>query len=196
MEKGPPGAGKSSFELIDPKTLFKELHLKKGNSFLDLGCGRGEYATEAARVIGEAGRIYGVDLWKEGIAALREQASAKGLKNITALVSDIGKRIPLNDNSIDLCLMATVLHDLVVIDAADKALDEVRRVLTPEGILAIVEFKKIDGPPGPPVHIRLAPQEVIQIVVPHGFVWKRGAEVGPYNYLTVFSVRKTPRTVR
>jgi ubiquinone/menaquinone biosynthesis C-methylase UbiE len=187
MKKRPPGAGKSSFELIDPQVLFRELHLKEGGNFLDLGCGRGYYSIEAAKFIGETGSIYGVDAWEEGIAVLRQKASAAGLKNVKGRVSDIGERIPLNDHCIDFCLMATVLHDLVEIKVAEKALDEVRRVLTPESILAIVEFKKIDGPPGPPISIRLSPEEVSRIVTPYGFIKKRLVEVGPYNYLMIFS---------
>jgi ubiquinone/menaquinone biosynthesis C-methylase UbiE len=185
MEKGPPGAGKSTFELIDPEILFGELHLKEGTSFLDLGCGRGEYAIAAAVFTGE-GQIYGIDLWAEGIAVLQEQASAKGLRNLTGWVSDISKQVPLNNRSIDVCLMATVLHDLGESDA-DKTLAEVRRVVTPEGLLAVVEFKKIEGPPGPPFRIRLSPEDVSRIVTPHGFKERRVLEVGPYHYLLTFS---------
>jgi ubiquinone/menaquinone biosynthesis C-methylase UbiE len=185
MEKGPPGAGKSTFELIDPEILFRELHLKEGTSFLDLGCGRGEYAIAAAEFTGEEGQIYGIDLWAEGIAVLQEQASAKGLRNLTGWVGDMRKRLPLNDRSIDVCLMAAVLHDLGEADA-DKTLDEVRRVLTQEGLLAVVEFKKNEGPPGPPFRIRLAPEDISRIVTPHGFTERRVLEVGPYHYLVTF----------
>lgn len=188
MEKGPPGAGKSTFELIDPEILFRELHLKEGTSFLDLGCGRGEYAIAAAEFTGEEGQIYGIDLWAEGIAVLQEQASAKGLRNLTGWVGDMRKRLPLNDRSIDVCLMAAVLHDLGEADA-DKTLDEVRRVLTQEGLLAVVEFKKNEGPPGPPFRIRLAPEDISRIVTPHGFTERRVLEVGPYHYLVTFCAR-------
>ncbi len=185
MEKGPPGAGKSTFGLIDPETLFGELPLKEGTSFLDLGCGRGEYAIAAADLTGE-GQIYGVDLWVEGIAVLQELASAKGLRNLTGWVGDIRKRLPLNDGSIDVCLMAAVLHDLGEADAK-KTLEEVRRVVTRKGLLAVVEFKKIEGPPGPPTRIRLSPEDVSRIVTPHGFTERRVLEVGPYHYLITFS---------
>ncbi len=185
MKQSPPGAGRSSYELINQDILFGDLHLKSKTTFLDLGCGRGEYAIEAATR--GAGTVYGIDLWEEGVAVLRQEASAKGLKNVTGLITDLGGRIPLNDHSINLCFMATVLHDLVRSKVAEKALDQVKRVLTEEGILAVVEFKKVDGPPGPPIGIRLAPEEVEQIVAPYGFVKKRLVEIGPYHYLTMFS---------
>jgi response regulator RpfG family c-di-GMP phosphodiesterase len=62
------------------------------------------------------------DLWEEGIAFLRDQASAKGINNMKAIVADLGKLIPLENNSVDICFMATVLHDLILIGAAENAL--------------------------------------------------------------------------
>jgi ubiquinone/menaquinone biosynthesis C-methylase UbiE len=187
MGKGPPGAGRSSFDLVDQKILFNELRLRQGICFLDLGCGRGEYTIAASQFIGNEGLLYGIDLWEEGIEALNERARAEGLKNITAWVGDVSRRIPLGNETIDTCLMATVLHDLVEIDAAEKTLDEVHRIMKPDGLLAVVEFKKIASP-GPPVAIRLSPEDVDRVMGPHGFAKKRTVEVGPYHYLATFSV--------
>ena len=69
MEKQVPGAGKSSFDLIDAKQLFERLSIKKGSTFVDLGCGRGEYAIEAALRIGQEGAVYAIDLWEEGLVS-------------------------------------------------------------------------------------------------------------------------------
>ena len=82
--------------------------------------------------------------------------------------------------------MATVLHDFVEDKISQEVLHEVVRVLKPEGRLAIVEFKKIDGPPGPPAHIRLAPEAVGDMLAPFGFTEERLVDVGPYNYLLLF----------
>ena len=43
-QKKPKGAGKSSFELIDPKKLAEILSLKSGSVVLDLACGKGAYS--------------------------------------------------------------------------------------------------------------------------------------------------------
>ncbi len=192
----PIGAGMSSFELIDPALLFRRLKLREGMVFLDLACGKGLYSIVVAETIGEKGRVYAIDLWKEGIAHLRKEASARGLKSIKPMVADVSKEIPLDDKQVDLCLMATVLHDLVRIKAHEGALREIRRVLNPEGILAIVEFKKIDGPPGPPLHIRLSPGGVEQMLNAYGFKKKLNHKVGPYNYLMTFFLKKPPKESR
>lgn len=182
----PHGAGKSSFDLVDADLVFGEFRLGGGISFLDLGCGRGEYAIAAASIIGDEGFVYAVDLWEEGIASLREQVAAKGIKNLKAMVADVGKMIPMEDNSVDMCFMATVFHDLVLADEADSALEEIFRVMKRDGLLAIVEFKKVDGPPGPPLSSRLAPEEVEEKVTPYGFELIKVTTAGAYNYLMIF----------
>jgi len=188
-EKGKPlGAGKSSFELIDPDVVFGEIGLRRGSAFLDMACGLGRYAIAASEFVGNDGEIHAVDLWEEGIAALREEASARGIKNLKAAACDVGKGVPIPDDSIDVCLMATVLHDLVQTRDDEGVLKEAKRVLKSQGTLAIIEFKKIDGPPGPPIGVRLAPEEVEDIVLGHGFRKRRIVEVGLYNYLVVFDL--------
>lgn len=187
-DKKPTGAGKSSYDLIDVDKFFKELNLQKGISFLDVACGRGAYCLAASEIIGENGRVYGVDLWEEGIALLKTAASDKSVGNIEALVSDAGKKIPLDGRSIDVCLMATVLHDFVEDKVDQEVLHEVARVIKPGGILAIMEFKKIDGPPGPPRHIRLSSEQVDDLLAPFGFKQAHYVDVGPYNYLMLFKI--------
>ena len=182
----PPGAGKSSYDLIDPGTLWAELDLSQGITFLDLGCGQGNYALAAADRVGPAGVVYAVDLWEEGIAALRERAGRSGRGNLKALVAPAG-RIPLANLSVDVGFLATVLHDLAEAGTAAGALAELARVIKPGGCLAIVEFDKIDGPPGPPRHIRLDAGEVEALVAPYGFARQKTAKLGPYNYLMTFS---------
>jgi ubiquinone/menaquinone biosynthesis C-methylase UbiE len=180
------GAGRSSFDLIDVKALFKELRLRKGSSFLDIACGRGAYTLAASEFVGPGGTLYAIDLWEEGIAALAEEAAARGIKNIIAKVGDVGKKIPLADRSVDSALMGVVLHDLVEEGKAEKALRETARVLRPGGVFAVVEFKKIDGPPGPPREVRLDALEVESLVLSFRFKCEQVRDLGPYNYLILF----------
>jgi ubiquinone/menaquinone biosynthesis C-methylase UbiE len=180
-----PGQGKSSFDLVDPGVLWTALNLSPETTLLDLGCGQGNYSLAAAEAIGPAGKIYAVDLWEEGIATLKERAARTGLVNLKAMVAAAG-RVPLEDGSVDVGFMATVLHDLVEAHTASGALLEMARVLKPGGLFAIVEFEKVDGPPGPPRHIRLDPEEVETLVAPYGFHRQKTAKLGSYTYLITF----------
>ncbi len=183
----PPGAGKSSFDLIEPARLLEQLPLQQGITFLDLGCGAGNYTLAVAEAIGKHGVVVALDLWPPGIEGLQERAAAAGRRNIRAMLADISKLIPLGDHSVDVCLMATVLHDLAEFGMAGGALEEAQRVLKPGGALAVVEFDKVEGPPGPPLRIRLAPEEVEDLAAPYGFKKSRLARIGPYNYLLLFT---------
>ena len=188
MEKNPQhrphGAGKSSFDLIDPKKVFEQLKIKQGSAFLDIGCGRGDYSLFASSIVGADGLVFAIDLWEDGISTLKEQIQARGINNIRPMIADAGLKIPLADHSIDFCLMSTVMHELA---EAQGALRETRRVLKKEGRFAIIEFKKIEGQPGPPLNIRLSPEEVERMLIPFGFQKESLTEVGPYNYLMIFS---------
>ena len=90
----PPGAGKSSYDLIDPGALWAGLDLPRGITFLDLGCGQGNYSLAAASRIGPTGVVYAVDLWEEGIAALSERAAREGRANLKPLAAPGRARSP------------------------------------------------------------------------------------------------------
>ncbi|MEW6670655.1 MAG: class I SAM-dependent methyltransferase [Thermodesulfobacteriota bacterium] len=187
----PKGAGKSSFDLIDSKMVFKVLGLEENSIFLDMACGSGAYSLAAAEHVGAYGRIYAVDLWQEGIETLRRQAQVRGFLNIRAIVTAAGACGAIENESVDVCLLATALHDMLQTQDAEGALKEAARVLKQEGRLIVIEFKKISGPPGPSVDVRLAAEEVEALVRPHGFKKDRSVEVGPYNYLIQFSRLRT-----
>lgn len=182
MSDKPVAAGKSSFDLIDKEKTFALLDVKPHSRFIDLACGVGNYSLEIARSIGEKGMVFAVDLWQEGIDALHREIEKKSIKNITTLLADISNTLPLEGGSFDSCLMATIVHDLQK-DQQSSCLEEVTRLLKPGGILSIIEFKKIDKGPGPPLAIRMAEEDIELLVTPFGFTRVQWSEVGDFNYL-------------
>ena len=177
----------SSFWTHDPELVFAALGLKQGDVLLDLGCGPGDYALEAGKIVGDSGAVYALDRSEEAIECLTEEAGAQGLGNIKPVVSDITRPLPIDDACIDVCLMATVLHVPDVLRSEDGLLEEVRRVLKPRGRVAIIECKKEDLPIGPPLAMRLSPLEVEALMAPHGFERTGAVDLG-YNYMVQFKV--------
>ena len=164
--------------------------MKKGITLLDVACGRGNYSLAAADIIGKNSQIYAVDLWEEGILFLRQEAAARGIANISAFVSDVSQHIPVGDHCVDVCLMATVLHDFVGDKVEQGVMQEIVRVIESDSTLAVVEYKKKEGQTGPPRAVRLSPEEVVKIVSAYGFQQNRYAEIGSDHYLQIFKKRQ------
>jgi ubiquinone/menaquinone biosynthesis C-methylase UbiE len=104
----------------DRQKVFAEFDLKKGKVVLDLGCGPGDYAIECAQIIGATGLVYALDRQKELLDDLSERAGKIGLGNIRTMPRDITLPLPMEDNSVDLCIMVTVLHIPGVSDKEEK----------------------------------------------------------------------------
>jgi ubiquinone/menaquinone biosynthesis C-methylase UbiE len=183
----PHGAGKSSYDLVDHEKVLHGMRLPRGSTFLDMGCGPGDYAIAVAKMIGEEGVVYAADLWVEALVRLQRKAQTQSIRNITTIVGDVSGRLPIEDGTVDVCFIATVLHDFLREGVALEVLSEAGRVLKTEGSLAVLEFKKMDGPPGPAIDVRLTPDDVERLVAPHGFLSRGIIEVGPYNYLMIFN---------
>jgi ubiquinone/menaquinone biosynthesis C-methylase UbiE len=178
--------GKSSFGLVNTPKLFDSLELKPGITFLDLGSGRGEYTLAAAKLIGESGNAIAVDKWEEGINHLTTTAIDEGIPTIKAYASDISVKIPVQENTVDICLMVAVLHGLIKNEIFRSTIHEVLRVLKSGGKIAVIEWKKVNGPPGPSIDIRLSELEIEKIMNPYGFIKDKAVDLGEYFYLTTF----------
>jgi len=189
MSHKPIAAGKSSFDLIDFATFMSTVDLSGEIVLVDVACGIGNYAIEIARQIRAAGTVHAFDLWEEGIIKLKLKAGSLGLENIEATVCDVSRKIPLGTDTVDICLMATVLHDLIEDGTHKGALDEIVRVLKPAGRLAVVEFKKMPGPPGPPEKVRLSQDELLRILTPMRFHCLDTVDLGTVTYLSVFQLK-------
>jgi ubiquinone/menaquinone biosynthesis C-methylase UbiE len=175
-------AGRSSRAYLSAETVVAGTGLKAGDIFLDVGSADGYYSLEASRVVGGRGRVYAIDNYEASISVLKEQIEREGLGNIEAVTADATKRIPLDAGKVDVCLLANVLHGFVANGEVERVLREAARVVRAGGTLAVVEFKKVSGPPGPPLSIRMSPEEVESMVAPYGFEKVRSFEVGPHHY--------------
>jgi len=175
-------AGKTSRAYLNAGTVVAGTGVQAGDTFLDVGCGDGYFSLEASRVVGAGGRVYAIDSYEASISALKEQIGREGLGNIEAIAADATDRVPLDDGTVDACLLANVLHGFAANREVERAMREIARVLRAGGILAVVEFTKVSGPPGPPLSIRIAPEELESMVAPYGFEKAESFGVGPHHY--------------
>jgi ubiquinone/menaquinone biosynthesis C-methylase UbiE len=122
-----------------PEQLIERSGMKKGMQVLDLGCGSGAFTTFVARAVGEKGKVYALDIQTDMLKQLERKLSRpenKDIRNIK-LIEGNAYELPFEDNSLDVVNMVTVLQE---IPDRNKTLQEVKRVLKPEGVLAVTEL--------------------------------------------------------
>jgi SAM-dependent methyltransferase len=106
-----------------------------GEAVLDVACGTGVVTVAAARAVGPAGRVLGVDLADAMVKASRQRARDLGLAHAAFQRMD-AEQLALPDAGFDLALCAL---GLMYVPEPDAALRELHRVLRPGGraVLAV-----------------------------------------------------------
>jgi len=126
-------------KLQPPDKLIERSGIKQGMRVLEVGCGSGAFVTFVARAVGKTGKVYALDIQPAMLRQLKAKLTRpenRDIKNIE-LIQASAYNLPFENNSLDLVYMITVLQE---IPDRQKALAEIKRVLKPEGILAVTEL--------------------------------------------------------
>jgi ubiquinone/menaquinone biosynthesis C-methylase UbiE len=113
-------------------TVVAALNLHTGERMLDVGCGRGFYAYEAAQCVGPTGRVYAIDISPDQITAARARCAEFGWVECQ---SADAVALPYEDAAFDVVYGGQVFEYIAPLETA---LREVQRVLRPGGRCAIL----------------------------------------------------------
>ena len=125
--------------LVDLDKVVEEIGIQPGNVVLDYGCGLGSFSIPTAKIVGEKGKVYALDIHPLALKRTKKKAQKKGLTNIEFILSDCDTS--LNDESVDVVLFYDMLESLLT---PQKQLEELYRILKPEGILCAKDMHSDD----------------------------------------------------
>jgi ubiquinone/menaquinone biosynthesis C-methylase UbiE len=124
----------------DPAALHAQLGLEPGDTVCDVGAGNGYHSLPLAKRVAPGGRVVATDIQQGMLDRLEARAKEAGIENVTTVLStQTDAKLP--EGTCDLVLFVDVYHEL---SDPEAMLADVRRSLTPDGRVALVEYRAED----------------------------------------------------
>lgn len=173
----------SGTELLNPPEILKRAGIAEGMKVVDMGCGSaGHFVFAAAHMVGEKGRVYGVDILKSALGGVESRGKIEGVTNVDTIWSDIevynGTKIA--SGSIDLVL-------IINNEPNEAMLKESARLVKEGGKFVLVDWEKTVAPFGPPTKDRLDKETVKKQAAALGFGNVEEFKAGPYHFGLIFT---------
>lgn len=165
--------------------IVEALQLQPGLRVADIGAGTGFYTRLFAEQVGTSGKVYAIDISRDFIRAILDQAQQQGLANIEGIVND-ARSIELPASSIDLAFICDTYHHF---EYPRTILASIHQAIRPGGRLVIIDFRKQSGLSSAWVmsHVRANEAEVIKEIESAGFKLTDRSDLLKTNYFLTFS---------
>jgi len=174
-------------ELLNPEYLLRDvLHLNFQSKVADLGCGSMAFFTlQAAKLVGEKGIVYAVDILKEVLSSAESRAKQEGLYNIRTVWSDVEivGAAKITSESLDYALLVNTLFQT---RKHQEVIAEAYRLLRPGGRLMVIDWITAGSPIGPTQELRVDPAEAKRLAGEAGFKVEKEFKAGANHYGIIF----------
>ena len=166
-----------------PDEVMKALALRPGEVVADIGAGSGYFALRFARAVGEAGRVYAVDISPDMVRHLNRRLRDVGIRNVFTVLADPDDPL-LPDASVDRFVIVDTWHH---VDDQAKYMALMKRMLKPGGQVVHIDFQKRELPIGPPVGMKIAREDLVKQMEAAGFTLATEHTFLPYQYFLIFT---------
>ncbi len=118
------------------ESTIARLALPAGARVLDVCCGTGASALQAARAVGETGSVVGVDLSERLLRLARAKAQERGLRNVDFRSGDM-TRLDLPDAAFD---AVVIVFGIFFAPDMAQQVESLARLVRPGGVLAVTTW--------------------------------------------------------
>jgi SAM-dependent methyltransferase len=110
--------------------------IKEGDTVVDLGSGAGNDVFVARAIVGDSGKVIGIDMTEEMIAKANSNKQKLGYKNVDFKLGDI-ENLPVDNSTTDVVVSNCVLN---LVPDKQKAFAEIYRILKPGGHFCVSDI--------------------------------------------------------
>lgn len=136
VSKGFDQSGPQFFSYFG-KVLADIAGINCGFTVLDVGCGRGASLIPAAKLVGNTGKVVGIDIAEGMITELEKDVEKLNLKNIELITGDI-EQFEFSDR-FDVILCG---FSIAAFPDPDRVFNKFRQILKPDGSVAVSNWHK------------------------------------------------------
>lgn len=119
--------------------LIKNMDIQPDDAIADIGAGSGYHVFKMA-ALAKNGKVYGVDIQDEMLAAMKSRKKDENIQNIS-LVKGSTQSVNLPENSVDKILMVDVYHEF---DFPVEMVASMKKALRPNGQIFLIEYRGED----------------------------------------------------
>jgi SAM-dependent methyltransferase len=165
-----------------PSLALPALRLKPGDAVADIGAGSGYYTRRLAKLVGERGVVYAVDIQQEMLDLLTNKMAGLKIHNVKPVLGDV-KDPKLPRASIDLALLVDVYHEF---DYPHEMIQGICASLKPGGRIAFIEFRGEDSKVPIKLLHKMTEAQVRKEMALHPLEWVETSEVLPWQHIIIF----------
>lgn len=162
--------------------MLAALKLKPGDVIADMGAGSGYHTFRMAKLVGDKGKVYAVDIQPEMLDIIRKRVKAQEVTNVVP-VHNTETEAKLPPNSIDLVLLVDVYHEFAY--PYEMTIDLIK-ALKPKGRMVFVEFRLEDEKVPIRMLHRMSERQVLKEMGPHPLRHVETLGMLPWQHVIVF----------
>jgi ubiquinone/menaquinone biosynthesis C-methylase UbiE len=169
---------------LDTGRIVAGLNFQKGMSIADFGCGSGYFTIIIAKLVGDTGKMYALDVQEAPLEAVKMRAQSEGLHNVMTIRAnlEVMGSTKLPDSSQDWVLLANILFQS---QKKKEIIQEAKRVLKAGGQMLLIDWKKGSGG-GPPDSLRTDEATMQQFFIGEGLSATSHIDAGRFHYGIIF----------
>lgn len=165
-------------EMLPPEKTLIGLGLQEGDIMADIGCGIGYFTMPASKIVGDSGRIFAMDIMPEMLQEVEKKVKKENISNVETVLTE-ENHLKFEEGKISFAFISNVLHEA---EDKEKLLWEIKRIISPEGRIAVIEWQKIISEFGPPLEHRLDKTDLVETLVTLGFSNISAIDIGENFY--------------